>query len=228
MRAIYYPFDGTNNLQSISITGDSAKHLHVVRIRPGEEILVLNGKGQKAFTKVGEISKNHIELFILETVSATPGHLISLAIAAPKKDAFEDILKMAVELGVLNIFPLTSDYSQYEYQKSERVQRILESALIQSNNSFMPQVYPQQKLENFLENIKIPLFFFNSRPLECGKVENIIGEKMILIGPEGGFSPAEESRILGLSQVFSIHLPTPILRAPTAVASSIGYLLSHP
>ena len=53
-----------------------------------------------------------------------------------------------------------------------------------------------------------------------------MGAKTILIGPEAGFSALEELDILSKSNVFSIHLPTPILRAPTAVASSIGYLLA--
>jgi len=227
MRAIYYPFDKSSETQHIVVTGDSAKHLQVVRVKLNEEILVLNGKGTKATTLVSSISKNQIELFVQRVVECDVFHSIGLAIASPKKDAFEDILKMAVELGVLNIYPLSSEFSQYEYCESERVQRILESALVQSNNSFIPTIHPQIKLENFLERLHSPLFFFNSRPLECGKVEKIIGEQVILIGPEGGFSPAEEACIVSKSNVFSIHLPTPILRAPTAVASSVGYLLSR-
>lgn len=227
MRAIYYPFDKKGTLQTISVTGDSAKHLQVVRIKGNEEILVLNGKGGKALTRVGVISKNQIELLVEQFIECDSPHQISLAIGTPKKEAFEDILKMAVELGVLNIYPLTTVFSQYVYHESERIQRILESALVQSNNSFMPIVHSQIKLDIFLENLKIPLFFFNSRPSECEKVEKINGEKIVLIGPEGGFSSNEEALIYSKTNVFSIHLPTPILRAPTAVASSIGYLLSR-
>lgn len=226
MRAIYYPFDTIGANQIISVVGDSAKHLHVVRLKQGDEVLVLNGRGAKAQTKVDSISKNQIELVVQQLVHDEHSHQISLAIATPKKDAFEDILKMAVELGVLNIYPLSSDFSQYEFNESERVQRILESALVQSNNAFMPLIHPQTELSYFLKNLKSPLFFFNSRPSKCGKPEKINGEKVILIGPEGGFSSAEEALILTQANVFSIHLPTPILRAPTAVASSIGYLLS--
>lgn len=226
MRAIYYQFDKSQKLTTISVMGDAAKHLNVVRVKEDEEILLLNGKGLKAITKVKSLSKNQIDLEVQEYLESVHFHQISLAIAAPKKDAFEDILKMAVELGVLNIYPLSSDFSQYEYSESDRVQRILESALIQSNNAFMPIIHPQIKLAKFLETLNSPLFFFNSRPENCGKAEKIIGEKIVLIGPEGGFSAAEESSIISKSNVFSIHLPTPILRAPTAVASSIGYLLS--
>lgn len=227
MRAIYYPFDKSSIGQTILVTGDSAKHLQVVRVKANEEILVLNGKGISAITQVESISKNEIKLSVKQVVEQLAFHQLSLAIATPKKDAFEDILKMAVELGVLNIYPLSSEFSQYDYLESERVQRILESALIQSNNSFMPIIHAQIKLETFLDQLKSPLYFFNSRPVECEKVQKISGEQIILVGPEGGFSPHEEALINSKSDVYSIHLPTPILRAPTAVASSIGYLLSR-
>lgn len=229
MRAIFYPFLKENTSNTIFVADESAKHLHVVRVQLGEKILVLNGSGLKALTRVTGISKNQIELSVDSLTDLTEdsksNHKISLAIGNPKKEAFEDILKIAVELGVQNIYPLTSEFSQYDYLPSERVQRILESALIQSNNPILPIIHSQVSLDLFLSNLNSPLYFFNCR-LDCGKNDNISGEKIILIGPEGGFSVREEANILAKSNVFAIHLPTPILRAPTAVASSIGYLLS--
>lgn len=227
MRAIFYSFRKENAAKSILITHESARHLHIVRVKVDEEILVLNGDGLKAFTKVGAISKNQIELLINSIEESSAAHEISLAIATPKKDAFEDILKIAVELGVQNIYPLTSEFSQYDYLPNERIQRILESALIQSNNPFFPVIHKQENLDFFLDHLQMPLYFFNSRPGDCGKSEKISGARIILIGPEGGFSPREEHNILSKTHTFSIHLPTPILRAPTAVATSIGYLLSQ-
>ncbi|MFA6237284.1 MAG: RsmE family RNA methyltransferase [Bacteriovorax sp.] len=226
MRAIYYQFDKLKDQQTIVVTGDAAKHLHVVRVKENEDILVLNGKGARALSKVGDISKNQISLRVQRIDETSPFHQIGLAIATPKKEAFEDILKMAVELGVLNIYPLSSDFSQYDYQESERINRILESAMIQSNNSFMPVIHQQQKLRDFVNSLNVQLAFFNSKPVECGKAEKINRECIVLIGPEGGFSPSEDAHISAKSNSFSIHLPTPIQRAPTAVASSVGYLLS--
>jgi 16S rRNA (uracil1498-N3)-methyltransferase len=228
MRAIFFPFEKIEKGQMLPVNNDVAKHLNVVRVKRNDEILVLNGKGLKAIASVGEILKNQVELLVKEVVVCERQHQISLAIALPKKDAFEDILKMAVELGAMNIYPLSSSFSQYDYVESERIQRILESALIQSNNPFMPVIHSQIKLDSFLNELKLPLVFFNSKPIECGKGEKILSEKIILIGPEGGFSDIEEKIISSNSNVITIHLPTPILRAPTAVATSMGYLLSHP
>ena len=114
VRAIYYPFKNENDSKTILIKGESAKHLQVVRVRLHEEVLVLNGEGLTASTKVGNISKSEIELIVESIRIATPTHQISLAIATPKKEAFEDILKMEIELGVLNIYPLSSKFSQYD------------------------------------------------------------------------------------------------------------------
>ena len=227
VRAIYYPFTKESDSKTILVTGESARHLQVVRVRVNEEILVLNGEGLTASTKVGNISKSEIELIVESIALANPTHEISLAIAMPKKEAFEDLLKMAIELGVRNIYPLSSEFSQYDYVANDRIERIIESALIQSNNPFSPKIHSQINLNAFLEQIEMPLYFFNSKNDQSGKAEKISGAKTVLIGPEGGFSAGEVSQILKLPNAYSIHLPTPILRAPTAVASSIGYLLSE-
>jgi len=223
MRAIFHPFENISG--TIVIADEQAKHLQVVRIKSGEEVLVLNGNGQKALTTVGTISKNSIELLVSKVETESRKHSIHLAVAVPKKDAFEDILKIAVEMGVKSIQPLTSEFSQYDYVPGERFNRILESALIQSNNAFMPEIFPQKKLETFLEENKQSLYFFDSRPNANKQSAETAKEKVVLIGPEGGFSEREAGQILSRPDVFSIHLPTPIQRAPTAVASSIGYLL---
>lgn len=227
MRAIFHPFDTLKKDSTILVTGDQAHHLSVVRVRLNEKILLLNGAGQRVQAEVTVLAKNSLELKIIEAEIVSPQHDLCLAIALPKKDAFEDILKISVELGINEIYPLSSEYSQYEYAKSERIDRIMESALIQSNNAFLPKIHPQNDLERFLQTHQSEIVFFNSR-LSAGPLQNKnSSKKTILIGPEGGFSPSEVSQILNYSQVCEIHLPTPILRAPTAVASSVGYLLAQ-
>ncbi len=226
MRAIYYPFVKSEVNKHIIVTDEQAKHLQVVRIRPNEEVLVLNGKGMRALTIVGAISKTQVELLVSSVEEAKSGHQISLAIAIPKKDAFEDILRIATELGVRDIYPLGSEFSQYDYEENERFDRIVESALVQSNNPFLPKIHKQQSLEKFLETYKSSIYFFDSRPSESGQPEKGEGEKVVLIGPEAGFSARETQIILTKPNVISIHMSSPILRAPTAVATSIGYLLA--
>lgn len=226
MRAIYYPFESTLENSLLSVTGDAAHHLNVVRIKTDENVLVMNGEGNILSARVLSVKKNQVDFEVLTKEEHRPKHRLSLAVAMPKKEAFEDILKMAVELGINEIFPLSSEYSQYEYSASERVQRILESALIQSNNPFFPKIHPQEELTSFLKTHQDVLVFFNSRPSTAKNQGPEGNKKTILVGPEGGFSPSEVELILNYSNVSEIHLSTPILRAPTAVASSVGYLLA--
>lgn len=227
MRAVYHSFDKAHTGDVLNITGDAAHHLNVVRVKSNEVILLMNGKGSILRGEIQSVSKNQIEIKIEHAENFEHKHELSLAIANPKKDAFEDILKSAVELGLKHIYPLSSDFSQYDYAPSERIQRVLESALIQSNNPFFPIIHEQQTLKNFLSTHQNTLVFFNSQiNPEASKTGIHEAVKTILIGPEGGFSPNEVTEILKFSKVQEIHLPTPIMRAPTAVASSVGYLLA--
>jgi len=226
LRAIFYAFDSQVAGDLVQVTGDTVHHLTVARVRENEKVLLLNGKGQRLLGIIQAFTKKSIDIKIIDSENVELYHNLSLAIAMPKKDAFEDILKMAVELGINEIYPLTSAYSQYEYEPSERIQRILESALVQSNNAFFPVLHSQQLLSSFLAGHTGTIAFFNSKKSEILSSRDQGAKKTILIGPEGGFSAEEVGSINNYPKILEIHLPTPILRAPTAVASSIGYLLS--
>lgn len=226
MRAVFFKAEFQANEASLTITGEAAHHLNVVRVKNQEEILILNGQGQGLIARVVSIAKQKIDLEVIQLLKKERTHELSLAIALPKKDAFEDIVKMAVEIGIKNIYPLSSQFSQYDYAPSERLDRVIESALIQSNNYFWPEIFPQQSLDSFIANHKQPLWFFNSQG--SGQKEQAGGfNHTILIGPEGGFSSEEVKLIRSFeNKVIEIMAPTPIMRAPTAFAVASGYLLS--
>ncbi len=224
MRAIFHPFMDVKVGDILTITDERAHHLQVVRLRGNDILSVLNGNGVIAEAQVKTITKKLVELLILSCEKKTPEHGIALAIALPKKEAFEDIIKISTELGINEIFPLSSEYSQYDYAANDRLNRIIESALVQSNNPYLPKIHEQQTLRNFLKEHKSTIVFFNSIVEVTASCEPGL-TPTILIGPEGGFSLVELQLIKARKELIEIHLPTPILRAPTAVASSVGYLL---
>lgn len=226
MRAVFLNQTFSENEKLITLLGDGAHHLNVVRVKNQEEILILNGKGQAVKARVISIAKQKIELEVIQLIFKERSHELSLAIALPKKDAFEDIVKMAVEIGIKNIYPLTSKFSQFEYTPSERLDRVIESALIQSNNYYWPEIYPQQTLDSFIANHSKSLWFFNSQG-NGQTISHRSPDDTILIGPEGGFSSEEVAMIRTYqNKVIEIMAPTPIMRAPTAFAVASGYLLS--
>lgn len=213
----------------LELSEEQAHHLGVVRLRVGDQVLVLNGKGEKALAQILALTKKSGQVEVQSVEKDQRKHQISIALGVPKKDAFEDILKIAVELGVTDIYPLTSQFSQYEVEASDRLNRLIESAMIQSNNLFWPAVFKQNTLEKFLDNLDSDLVYFSSRPTKNDeKIMSSMTDKItILIGPEGGFSEPEEAKIMAYKKIKIVHLPTPIMRAPTAVATSVGYLLSN-
>lgn len=231
MRAI---FENQNELEqgkTLIIGDERAHHLNVVRTKITDEVLVLNGKGSRAIAKVILISKKEVQLEIKEIHFVEAKNHGVLFLAVPKKDAFEDILKIATECGFSEIFPLTTKYSQYVYEENDRTNKIIESAMVQSNNLYRPQIHSQMSLQEFLEKSELSLshtFLFTSFGLdqlpnkdEISKITNW----GVFIGPEAGFSEDEEKEILNSRFVpMGIHLPLPIMRAPTAVAVSAGYI----
>lgn len=211
--------------ESYSLKGDSAHHLlNVVRIGSGEEILLLNGKGLRIKTLVSFLSKKELTLKLLEVLPSRPGPVMDLALGVPKKEALELSLKQAVELGFRKIYLIRSQYSQTRLPDVERIESLLISALEQSNSAFLPEIF------NVAWN-EIPLsgygdiLVLDSQNETQGKANLKKSECLLVVGPEGGFSPEELTLLHSWPKVRVINLPTPILRTPTAVAAGAGILL---
>ncbi len=230
MRAILIKNIKLEKDSKISVEGDSAHHLNVVRAKVNEEILILNGIGSKAKAKVIAVGKKIVDLHIINVEYFEKKSEMILFLGVPKKDAFEDILKNAIECGFTKIIPMNTKFSQYEVQQNERIEKIIESALIQSNNTYAPNIHEQiniKDIDKFDFNAHLSILMSvrktNHKELKLSEKSSVA----IFIGPEGGFSAEEEDFILNSKfNVCTAQMPCPILRAPTAVAVSAGYVFS--
>lgn len=225
MRALYFPHDPT--AKEIEIIGDKLHHLlNVVRVGDGEDILLLDGKGIKTHTRICSISKKGIKVSVESYEVVLQGHNIHLAIGIPKKDALELSLKQATELGVKIIYLIRSDFSQNRIPELERLESVLVSALEQANTPFLPNVV-SVSWEDIPWGEYAECVLMDSQ----GKREKYASEskgqdhKLLIIGPEGGFSPNELTFFETHKNIRKLQLPTPILRTPTAVATGVGFLL---
>ena len=232
MRAIF--LKKSENVKSgdiLNIDGDRAHHLlKVARIKIGEDLLIFNGSGLKITSRVSEVKRRELSLEILEVShESRQAPLLDIAFCLPKKSALDEILKISVELGLNKIIPLISEYSSRYDLNKERVDRLLESALIQSNNPFLPIMNKERDLKTLdsLCSSYDRVFYFSSIKKVSGSIafQNEVKKALLIIGPEGGLSNLEEDYIENIDNVNTIHLPTPILRAPHALATSVGYLL---
>lgn len=209
------------------LAGDILHHLvNVIRIEKDEELLLLNGKGLSVKTLVIEASKKNLKLRTISESNAERTFKLDLVLGVPKKDALELSLKQAVELGFRKIFLVRSDYSQTKVPESDRIMSLLVSALEQSNSSFLPEVI-EANWESVPWNDYGTVLMLDSQTGSIGKTNRISGVNCLIIGPEGGFSPAELTNLRKQPHLEAVLLPTPIMRTPTAVAAGAGLILQR-
>ncbi len=215
--------------EDYQITGESLHHLaQVVRIKIGEDLLLLNGKGICVLTSVVSITKKEMRLKFRNSNEAIRKYDMSLVLGMPKKEALELSLKQAVELGMHKIFLIKSDYSQMRVPDEERLNNLLVSALEQSNAPYLPEVIFIDWINLAWEQYEeVLLLDSQSGDQSLSNYKKITGPTLLAVGPEGGFSPKELEFLRNLKNVSSLTLPTPIMRTPTALAVGAGILLQR-
>ncbi|MBR5713964.1 MAG: 16S rRNA (uracil(1498)-N(3))-methyltransferase, partial [Clostridia bacterium] len=97
--------------ETVVLTGDEARHVFtVLRMRPGDEVLLINGEGVECVARIGSASNEAVSLSILESriCSADPFVCVTLFQCLPKQGKMEVIIQKCVELGVFAIVPTVS------------------------------------------------------------------------------------------------------------------------
>lgn len=227
MRAHYYP--DLLKQDSYILEGDALHHLvHVVRLEEKEVVLLLDGKGNGARTSVETLTKKQLRLKFLEWKSEKRAIDLDLLLVIPKKEALELSLKEATELGFRRIYLVRGEYSQTRVPDEDRMKSVLVSALEQANAFYLPEVQ-EASWENIPWNDYHSILLMDSQTKTNKSSENKISTaaRLLIVGPEGGFSPKELAMLHGKPQVESLFLPTPILRTPTAVAAGAGVMLQR-
>lgn len=230
MRAVFCENIASNGHHVID--GDRAHHLiNVIRVKLKEEILLLNGQGEEARAEVIEIKKKSLELRIIDYLKTESDSCIDLAIAVTKKEALEEILKFSVELKIGKIYFLKTKFSQPMQLKKDRVISIMESALIQSNNRFLPALQENEidlkdKFRSVVDGYENCVFFTLGKTPVAKEVK-FSRPTLICVGPEAGFDDEEIGQYLTLKNCHSLTLKTAILRAPTAVVAAAGHILAR-
>ena len=145
---------------------------------------------------------------------------------APIKKARTDfIVEKAAELGVAEIFPVQTEFTNAERIRRDKLQAHALEAAEQCGGTYVPPVHDIQNLRKILEtwDPARQILWADESLVGAGQVVRGLarGPWAILIGPEGGFSAPERERLRGLPFVTPISLGPRILRADTAVCSAI-------
>ncbi|MDA9073304.1 16S rRNA (uracil(1498)-N(3))-methyltransferase [Pelagibacteraceae bacterium] len=223
---LFHPENITENTTGLL----SKEHTHyvanVMRMKRGSNINFFNKEGEW-LSEIIFLDRDRVEVKFLNKMkeSSKPSN-IELAICLVKKNPMEIILQKATELGVSRITPIISERTEVKELNYERAQKIVIEATEQSNQLNPPEVTKVIKLKDFLEKLDSgsKFLFADVNSQNNLQKKDVDGDalKIILIGPEGDFSPGERESILAKANTASFSISKNILRSDTAVISAIS------
>ena len=219
--------------ECITLESGESRHLALVRRhRVGDEVLVIDGQGGVATSRIVELHKKHgvvVEILDL-TIHEDQTRDVHIACDVQKGDRMQTLLDMATQLGVAEFSPVEFERSQPEARKDrgERWKKVVVEALKQSRRLHQPVVNPLRKLDDWLLSLqdtdgeRLVADAEGSRLSAMDINANI--PVVILIGPEGGFTDHElhSARTSGFT---ALKLSEHILRVETAVVAASGLFL---
>lgn len=207
-----------------------ARHARVVRVRDGEAVELLDGRGTVSEARVASITGGNVTIEVGPPIDARePSIRVTLGLALIQPERFEMAIQKATELGASRFSPLITEEIEVRPErilgKLDRWQRIAAEAAKQCGRGLIPQVENPQTLQEFLARASGPLLIFEAEgaPLEPLAEE---GEVSLLIGPEGGWS-ASEIEMARSAGARVATLGQRRLRAETAAIVSVAALI-HP
>ncbi len=204
------------------LDGSEAHHLlHVLRLRPGDQVELFDGKGIEATARIEKAGKRQVHLAILSqrTVQKPLPAVVILATAPPKGERFRSLVEKATELGVSRLVPLRTAHSVVDPRetKLDKMRSVVIAACKQSRRSHLMEVASPVSWEEFLEQEPPESrMFIADHGGEPWRTETISGAERVTlcIGPEAGFTRDELSQAEASAQ--RITLGPHLLRIETA------------
>ena len=219
--------------QAVPLGADQAHYLSgVMRLKPGAVIQVFNGRDGAWDAELLAASKRGGELRAIAQVAPQRDPPDLWLIFAPIKKARTDfIVEKAAEMGAARILPVQTDFTNSERIRQDRLQAHAVEAAEQCGGTFVPEVadlVPLARLLDGWDQTRRILWADESRVGPADALSGLArGKWAVLIGPEGGFSPAEQKRLRDATFVSPISLGPRILRADTAAVAALTLFQAH-
>lgn len=219
---LFYAPDIDNETNEFVFDKEESKHIvKVLRKLEGSILHITNGKGFLFICEVILASEKKCVVRINESQFTEPRSFRIHMVVAPTKmnDRYEWFLEKAAEIGVDEITPIICDHSERKIIKTERFDKILISAMKQSNQMYLPILNEPIKLSDFLsKEISGQKFIAHCEETEKVELKDRIETQQnytLLIGPEGDFSTNEINKALANSYL-PVALGNTRLRTETA------------
>ena len=221
MQLFYNP---TINETQTSFVFDKEESKHIIKVLRKKESDILHVTNGLGFIFTTEISiasdtKCTVKIVSFEKQEAPKFHL-HLAVAPTKmNERYEWFLEKATEIGIQEITPIICEHSERKVIKTDRFQKILESAMKQSLHCYLPKLNEPIAFKDFIKTQKSgQLFMAHCEETAKKSLKNelkINEDVTILIGPEGDFS-VKEIQLAIDHNFIPVSLGTTRLRTETA------------
>jgi len=233
----------------VEISGDDFNHIsNSLRLKKGDKIIISIGDGYDYIVRLVNFKESSVSGQIIEKKSnqTEPSINIDLAQAIPKNRNIEFVIQKGTEIGVNNIIPLETERTIVKLSKSkekrriERWQTIAEESAKQSQRGNVPRIEGlvsfdnKEKLEELLNKYDRVLVLYagetskNIKDTIKNYKKNKIGNILLFIGPEGGFTKQEIELLensVSSTKVETISLGPRILRTETAGIVALSAIL---
>lgn len=217
--------------QPLELPSAAARHVQVLRLQPGSELTLFDGRGGEWSARVSKMGRSDVHVIVGEfrAVERELARQVTLAVGMPANERFDWLIEKATELGAAAIQPLMTERSvlrvsgERAEKKRAHWQAIAAAAAEQCGRNRVTQIHPVQDLSTWI-NTAIPAPDGSAHVLSLGPTARAMktaftdapsGPLLVLSGPEGGLSAAEEQ--LARDRGFApLGLGPRVLRAETA------------
>ncbi|MGY5351179.1 16S rRNA (uracil(1498)-N(3))-methyltransferase [Wenyingzhuangia sp. IMCC45533] len=190
------------HVEDVAYTFDKEESRHLIKVlrrKEGDTVYITNGRGYFFTTEItiANEKKCNVKITNVEHKKSTRPFKLHIAIAPTKlNDRYEWFLEKAVEIGVDEITPIICKNSERKVIKTDRMKKIIQSAVKQSLQCYLPVFNEPISFDTFLKNQHANQKFIAHCEDENNKkyLQHIAQPKndiLVLVGPEGDFTPKE-------------------------------------
>ncbi|QMV40445.1 16S rRNA (uracil(1498)-N(3))-methyltransferase [Cohnella cholangitidis] len=235
--------------RSVALEGEDARHVAaVMRSKPGDCFIACDGNGRDVLAKIVSVDKDKVQADIVEELSsnAEMAWKVTVAQSLPKGDKLEIVIQKGTEAGAFAFQPFLSQRTvvQYDERKEakriERWRKIAKEAAEQSHRSIVPQIDAVSSWKALLKRFAeydLVLFCYEEEGRSGNGLRELLANfkselsptsataprVMVVIGPEGGFTP-QEAEAATASGAKWVGLGKRILRTETAALFALACL----
>ena len=211
----------------VPLAGSQAHYLlHVMRAKPGDLVLLFNGREGEWLAEIKSVAKKNLTLACgSRTAAQSDGPDVWLVFAPVKKTPADYLAQKATELGAAKLQPVFTRRTIVSRVNPERLLANAIEAAEQSGRLSVPEIGEAMRLEKALLNWpKERALYFCDEAGDAKPLASVAKPApcAILSGPEGGFDPAERAMLRALPFVVPVTLGPRILRADTAALAALA------